>query len=64
MSELDQESRSVLPHSGWILYDGGCGFCLPAAKLSPRTLKASNGDLPAFIAPNAPLFHRSVVVVR
>lgn len=27
MSELDQESRSVLPRSGWILYDGGCGFC-------------------------------------
>jgi len=27
MSELDQESRSLLPRSGWILYDGGCGFC-------------------------------------
>ena len=27
MSDLDQESRSVVPRSGWILYDGGCGFC-------------------------------------
>jgi predicted DCC family thiol-disulfide oxidoreductase YuxK len=23
----DQESESALPREGWILYDGGCGFC-------------------------------------
>src|SRR6185369_10309630 len=23
----DHESESVLPREGWILYDGGCGFC-------------------------------------
>lgn len=23
----DCESESAMPHEGWILYDGGCGFC-------------------------------------
>jgi predicted DCC family thiol-disulfide oxidoreductase YuxK len=23
----DRESESTLPREGWILYDGGCGFC-------------------------------------
>lgn len=23
----DHESESILPREGWILYDGGCGFC-------------------------------------
>jgi predicted DCC family thiol-disulfide oxidoreductase YuxK len=23
----DQEPESTLPREGWILYDGGCGFC-------------------------------------
>jgi predicted DCC family thiol-disulfide oxidoreductase YuxK len=23
----DNESKSLLPREGWILYDGGCGFC-------------------------------------
>jgi predicted DCC family thiol-disulfide oxidoreductase YuxK len=23
----DHESESALPRKGWILYDGGCGFC-------------------------------------
>jgi len=27
MRKPDQESKSILPRSGWILYDGGCGFC-------------------------------------
>ena len=27
MNELGQESGSIVPRSGWILYDGECGFC-------------------------------------
>src|ERR1700722_20301985 len=27
MSLPDPESESALPREGWILYDGGCGFC-------------------------------------
>jgi predicted DCC family thiol-disulfide oxidoreductase YuxK len=27
MRSPDQEPESALPHEGWILYDGGCGFC-------------------------------------
>jgi predicted DCC family thiol-disulfide oxidoreductase YuxK len=27
MNTADSESRSVGPRQGWILYDGGCGFC-------------------------------------
>jgi predicted DCC family thiol-disulfide oxidoreductase YuxK len=27
MKTPDHESESVLPRAGWILYDGGCGFC-------------------------------------
>src|SRR5260370_7678864 len=27
MTKLDQESKAVLPRVGWVLYDGGCGFC-------------------------------------
>jgi predicted DCC family thiol-disulfide oxidoreductase YuxK len=23
----DHEAESILPREGWILYDGGCGFC-------------------------------------
>jgi len=27
MRLTDHESQSALPREGWILYDGGCGFC-------------------------------------
>jgi predicted DCC family thiol-disulfide oxidoreductase YuxK len=27
MRPSDHESESALPREGWILYDGGCGFC-------------------------------------
>jgi predicted DCC family thiol-disulfide oxidoreductase YuxK len=27
MSGPDQESKAAPPRSGWVLYDGGCGFC-------------------------------------
>lgn len=27
MKLSDHEPESVLPREGWILYDGGCGFC-------------------------------------
>ncbi|MFY9912624.1 MAG: DUF393 domain-containing protein, partial [Candidatus Sulfotelmatobacter sp.] len=27
MRLADQQSESALPREGWILYDGGCGFC-------------------------------------
>ena len=27
MRLADQESESAPPREGWILYDGGCGFC-------------------------------------
>jgi predicted DCC family thiol-disulfide oxidoreductase YuxK len=27
MMKLDQESKTMLPRVGWVLYDGGCGFC-------------------------------------
>ena len=27
MRLADQEPKSALPREGWILYDGGCGFC-------------------------------------
>ncbi|MCU1315880.1 MAG: hypothetical protein JWN63_1202 [Candidatus Acidoferrum typicum] len=27
MTKLDQESKTMLPRVGWVLYDGGCGFC-------------------------------------
>jgi len=27
MRETDQEAKSGSPRRGWILYDGGCGFC-------------------------------------
>jgi predicted DCC family thiol-disulfide oxidoreductase YuxK len=27
MTKLEQESKAVLPRIGWVLYDGGCGFC-------------------------------------
>src|SRR5215471_7869889 len=27
MTLSDRESKSVVPCEGWILYDGGCGFC-------------------------------------
>jgi len=27
MRSPDHESESALPREGWILYDGGCGFC-------------------------------------
>ena len=27
MRLADRESDSALPRVGWILYDGGCGFC-------------------------------------
>ena len=27
MTKLDQESKALLPRVGWVLYDGGCGFC-------------------------------------
>ena len=28
MTSSDHESESTLPREGWILYDGGCGFCV------------------------------------
>ena len=28
MKLRDHKSESSLPREGWILYDGGCGFCL------------------------------------
>jgi len=27
MSDLDRQTRVTTPRQGWILYDGGCGFC-------------------------------------
>jgi predicted DCC family thiol-disulfide oxidoreductase YuxK len=27
MTTRNQESKAVLPRVGWVLYDGGCGFC-------------------------------------
>jgi predicted DCC family thiol-disulfide oxidoreductase YuxK len=27
MTQPDHQSESALPHQGWILYDGECGFC-------------------------------------
>jgi predicted DCC family thiol-disulfide oxidoreductase YuxK len=27
MNSADQKPKPVLPREGWILYDGGCGFC-------------------------------------
>src|SRR5258708_4140968 len=27
MTKLDQESNVMPPRVGWVLYDGGCGFC-------------------------------------
>lgn len=27
MRELDQDSKTMFPRVGWVLYDGGCGFC-------------------------------------
>ena len=27
MTKLNQESKTILPRVGWVLYDGGCGFC-------------------------------------
>jgi predicted DCC family thiol-disulfide oxidoreductase YuxK len=27
MTELNQESNGAFPRVGWVLYDGGCGFC-------------------------------------
>lgn len=27
MMTADQESKAMLPRVGWVVYDGGCGFC-------------------------------------
>jgi predicted DCC family thiol-disulfide oxidoreductase YuxK len=27
MTNVDPGSKATLPHVGWVLYDGGCGFC-------------------------------------
>ncbi|MGH9729204.1 MAG: thiol-disulfide oxidoreductase DCC family protein [Candidatus Acidiferrales bacterium] len=27
MTDLRREQTSTIPRAGWILYDGGCGFC-------------------------------------
>jgi predicted DCC family thiol-disulfide oxidoreductase YuxK len=27
MTKLGQESKAMSPRVGWVLYDGGCGFC-------------------------------------
>jgi predicted DCC family thiol-disulfide oxidoreductase YuxK len=27
MTNLNHESKAMLPRVGWVLYDGGCGFC-------------------------------------
>jgi predicted DCC family thiol-disulfide oxidoreductase YuxK len=27
MTKPDQESKAMPPRVGWVLYDGGCGFC-------------------------------------
>jgi len=50
----DHESESVLPREGWILYDGGCGFCFRWVHLwkkvvgrrgfSLKDLQSASGD--------------------
>jgi hypothetical protein len=27
MSEVHLETKAIYPRAGWVLYDGGCGFC-------------------------------------
>jgi predicted DCC family thiol-disulfide oxidoreductase YuxK len=38
MKTPDQESESVLPRAGWILYDGGCGFCFRWVHLGKKVV--------------------------
>jgi predicted DCC family thiol-disulfide oxidoreductase YuxK len=35
-----QESESFVPREGWILYDGGCGFCFRWVHFWERTVEA------------------------
>jgi predicted DCC family thiol-disulfide oxidoreductase YuxK len=39
MRSPDNESKSGLPREGWILYDGGCGFCFRWVHLWKRVIE-------------------------
>src|SRR6266849_5519855 len=39
MTKLDQESKTMLPRVGWVLYDGGCGFCFRWVHFWERTIE-------------------------
>ena len=41
MNLAEQESKSALPREGWVLYDGGCGFCFQWVRLWKETLEAA-----------------------
>jgi hypothetical protein len=47
MSELQLESKETPPRVGWVLYDGGCGFCFPGFTSGKRQLVG--GVLPSKI---------------
>jgi predicted DCC family thiol-disulfide oxidoreductase YuxK len=39
MSELDLETKAIFHRVGWVLYDGGCGFCFRWVHLWERVLE-------------------------
>lgn len=39
MKSPDHEPDSVLPREGWILYDGGCGFCTRWVRLWEKVVE-------------------------
>ena len=40
MMESAEESRAIFPRTGWILYDGECGFCFRWVHLWENVVKA------------------------
>jgi predicted DCC family thiol-disulfide oxidoreductase YuxK len=40
MRLADHKSESALPREGWILYDGGCGFCFRWVRYWKKTVEA------------------------
>ena len=38
MTLSDRDSESVVPREGWILYDGGCGFCFRWVHLGEKVV--------------------------
>ena len=39
MNALHSESKAMLPSVGWVLYDGGCGFCFRWVHLWEKVIK-------------------------